>query len=91
MRKLDGKFHIENDQIIKTSNGEIIPEDEPVFLFRGRDNIALELLYNYRDLCIDHNCTEYQISGVERAINLFEEFSKNHPKRMKQPGITLGK
>ena len=50
MRKLDSKFHIEGDQIVKTSNGDPIPEDEPLFLIRARDYLALPLLHEGRVL-----------------------------------------
>ena len=49
MRKLDGKFHLEGEKIIKTSNGEELDlEKEPVILIRARDKLALPLLRIYR-------------------------------------------
>lgn len=89
MRKIDSKFHIENDQIIKTSSGQAIPEDEPCFLIRARDYLALPLLRHYRRLCVDDGCTDFQIAGND-AIEEFERFSAEHHERMKQPGITKG-
>lgn len=35
MRRLDSKFHVEGDQIVKTSNGGILPENEPLFLAKA--------------------------------------------------------
>lgn len=40
MRKIDEKHHIEGEQIIKATNGQPIPEDEPTFLFRGRASMS---------------------------------------------------
>ena len=90
MRKIDGKFHVEADEIVKTSNGERLPSDEPVFLLRARDHLALPLLKHYLQLSLEDDCTDYQINGVEAAIVQFEAFQTKHPERMKQPGITRG-
>jgi hypothetical protein len=77
MRKLDNKFHLEGEQIIKTSNGEPIPEDEPLFLFRGRDNLALDALDAYLKICIDAGCVE-EIDRVRKARQRFEQFYHDH-------------
>lgn len=91
MRVLDGKYHIENDQVVKTTNGVAIPEDEPVILFRARDHNALLVLRSYMDICKSDGCTPYHLEGIQRVIDLFEKFKEQHPERMKQPGCTLGK
>jgi hypothetical protein len=90
-KKIDEKHHI-NDlyQIIKSSNGEAIPEDEPVILFRGRDKLSLPTLKHYRELCVEDECTEYQLKVVDVMIEKFEKFSETSS-TMKQPGITEGK
>ena len=91
MRYIDKKFHIKSGQIFKTSNGEIVPEDEPLFLFRARDHLAILGLQAYRALCIEDNCTEYHLKMLDEQIQIFQAFANMHPKRMKQPGCTLGK
>ena len=91
MRVIDPKFHIERERIIKTSNGEEIPNDEPLFLIRARDNLAVAMLKAYLHLSAKADCTSYQILGVAERISAFERFAYNNPKRMKQPGITEGK
>lgn len=90
MRQLDGKFHIENDQIIKTSNGDVIPEDEPVFLLRARDYLALPMLQHYCLLCVKDGCSDYQMRGLRERLLQFEKFAAANPEKMKQPGITRG-
>jgi len=90
MRQIDSKFHIESDSIIKTSNGEVIPEEEPVFLLRARDYLALRLLQKYRRMCVSDGCTDYQLSGVDASIERFSDFTLKFNARMKQPGITRG-
>ena len=76
--------------IVKMSNNDPIPEDEPVFLFRGRDRLAIEALFAYQQACNKDGCTDYQILMLDEQINKFIQFQKDHPERMKQPGITRG-
>lgn len=90
MRHIDMKHSIEGDRIIKTSNGQEIPEHEPTILFRGRDHLALPMLKHYRQLCIDNGCTDYQMESMDVMIARFEAFTKLHPEVMKQPGVTRG-
>ena len=104
-KKLNERFHIEVElgwvsgqiaseeptiRIVKTSNGQPIPEDEPLFLTRGRDHLALPLLAHFQKLCAEDGCTDYQIQGNAEAIAEFAKFRDEHPERMKQPGITRG-
>ncbi len=91
MRILDNKFHLEGEQIVKTSNGEPIPEDEPVFILRARDRLALEVLEYYRNICEQDGCIDFQLDGIGINIQRFDAFAREHPERMKQPGITRGK
>jgi hypothetical protein len=91
MRKINGAFHIEGEQIIKTSNGEAIPEDEPLFLLRGRDRLAATLLSVYWDLAEEDGCNQWFLDKVKEAMDKFQNFAIEHHDRMKQPGITMGK
>lgn len=95
VRKIDGKFAAmikrDNVEIVKTSNGEIVPHDEPLFLIRGRDHLAVNLLRVYLAQCESDDCTQWQIDSLKREIDRFEKFAREHPERMKQPGITEGK
>lgn len=86
----DGKFAIEGGRIVKKSNGEVIPEDEPIMILRARDHLALATLKFYRDLCIADGCTDYQLEGCLNRVEAFNKFAREHPERMKQPGITKG-
>jgi hypothetical protein len=89
MRKIDEKHHIEGEQIIKTTNGQPIPQDEPVILFRGRDKLALPMLEYYKELCVLDGCTDYQLASMDTMIGRFREFA-NKSATMKQPGVTKG-
>lgn len=90
MKRLDNKHHLEGEQIIKTGNGQPIPDDEPVILFRGRDRLALPMLRHYRELCVQDGCTDFQLASMDDMIQRFERFAADSP-TMKQPGCTLGK
>lgn len=89
MRAIDSKFYVERDEI-KGPNGATIPEDEPLFLIRARDYLALTLLREYEQLCAEDGCTDYQMEGIRSAIVSFEKFADDHAERMKQPGVTKG-
>ena len=91
MRQIDPKYHIENEQIIKTTNGVSIPLEEPLILFRGRDRLARKMLYKYFELCAEDGCTSYQLEGIQNRIKAFEDFYQENLEIMKQPGCTLGK
>lgn len=91
-RDIDGKFAINSlGQIFKKSNGEILPEDEPLFVFRARDYLAIPTLEHYLHLSSEDASTEYHIDGLVKQIDAFKEYAKLHSDRMKQPGCTRGK
>jgi hypothetical protein len=89
--RIDEKHHIDptTGQIVKTSNGQPIPDEEPRILFRGRDKLAFPMLEFYRQLCVEDGCTDYQLESVDRMIAEFREFAELSD-TMKQPGITRG-
>lgn len=91
MRKIDSKFHVDGDKIIKTTNGQEVPLDEPLFLIRGRDYLALPLLRIFKELSMVDGCTQYHMAGLQNVIEDFLHFKIDNPDKMKQPGITLGK
>lgn len=85
--KIDGKFSIRAGQIVNTVSGEPIPEDEPLFLLRGRDHNALSAIDAYQDVCEDE-CNELHMAGIQQVREKFCQFAAYHPERMKQPGVT---
>lgn len=97
MKTIDRKYSatcledLSHEVAVIKSNGDHIPDDEPMILFRARDRIALPMLAAYRQLCLDDNVTQYQIDALDLVIADFQKFATANPNRMKQPGITLGK
>jgi hypothetical protein len=91
MRRIDAKHHIDGDKLIKTTNGQEIPLNEPTILFRGRDFLALPMLRFYMILCEMNFATDFQLDTMKDMIGEFEKFKTENSKTMKMPGITLGK
>lgn len=75
-----------------TTDGRLvpIPDDEPLILFRGRDNLALPLLKYYHELCRADSCNDFQLAQVQQLITKFRKFVEENPTTMKQPGATRG-
>jgi hypothetical protein len=64
--RTDGKFTIEGR--ILHPNGTEIPEDEPIFIMRARDRLALQTLRVYLKICKAHGCTTYQMEDVKKVM-----------------------
>ncbi len=80
MRKISNRFSVDGDEVIKTSNGEPIPHDEPLLILRI-----------YQQLSIVDGCNDWFLDQQQTTIADFEAFAREHPERMKQPGVTRGK
>lgn len=88
---LNARFHIEGGKLVKTTNGQPVPPDEPTFILRGRDMLALPTLATYYKLAEADNCNfEFKV-GVMEAMNGFARFAFDQSNMMKQPGVTRGK
>lgn len=85
---IDGRFAM---RIVKTSNNEILPDDEPLFLMRARDHLAIPTLKAYREKAVADGCNDWFLGLIDERIEIFEAFAREHPERMKQPGITKGR
>lgn len=88
--KGDGKYEARDGQIVKKTTGEPIPDDEPIFILRGRDRLAFHTLVHYLGLCIKDGCTIYHIDGVVKALIAQAVWEEDNKDKMKQPGVTLG-
>jgi hypothetical protein len=92
MRRIDRKFCTTwEGHIVKLSNGEILPHDEPLFLVRARDTLAVPLLNYYEMLSQRDGCIPWHMETLEQAYASFLEFKTHYPERMKQPSVTHGK
>lgn len=93
MRKINQMFSVDDDgYLVKTSNGQRVPEDEPVFILRGRDILAAATIHHYAGLMAGQDAdVGMRMFELGEVVHDFLEFKRNHPERMKQPGITKGK
>jgi hypothetical protein len=88
MRKLNDMFHIEGEQLVKTSNGEPVPEDEPVFILRGRDMLAINAIVSYKWACEDCGVPTDRIAALREVEDRFREYRSRN--KTKLPGVTHG-
>lgn len=91
-RRLGNRFATTiGGDVLKMANGEYLPADEPLFVIRGRDHLAVKTLLHYAELCKQDGCTDYIMKLLDESIAEFEAFRVTSPGKMKQPGITRGK
>jgi hypothetical protein len=91
-RDIDSKFATSiHGEIYKKSNEEFVPDDEPLFLLRARDMLSLNLLHHYKSISISNDCNDYHFENLDKTIEEFVKFKKEHPERMKMPSTTKGK
>lgn len=100
MRNIDRKHYIDDEGRLRkaawpyykrqeSQTDEEIPEDEPLFLFRARDALAMTTLIEYQHLCYDAGCAPAHVQGITDAIDDFARFKRDHPERMKEPGSSM--
>ncbi len=91
-RRVNDMFHIDDEgYLVKTSNGERVPSEEPLFILRGRDALAVETIHYYVGLMIRDGGEPNRMFQLGGMVHDFIKFRETHPERMKQPGSTKGK
>lgn len=75
------KYTVVNGRIANRLSGEPIPDDEPVFILRGKDVHAHQALTAYASLV---GAGEHREAVNQRAAQ-FAEFARKNPARMKKP------
>lgn len=68
-------------KLYNRKSGNVIPDDEPVMVFRARDVHAAKAIGFYRELC--ENAEHKAI--VQDRLDDFTRFAAEHPDRMKEP------
>lgn len=71
--------------IVNTETGAVIPEDEPLILFRGKDVHARATVEHYRHLCYESRTRPEHLAGIGREIKKLAKFAELNPERMKVP------
>lgn len=72
-------------QIFNRATGAAIPNDEPVFVLRGKDMLAVPLLARYLDLLKREGVAADSVEAVEARLKQFFDFATKNPERMKLP------
>lgn len=75
------KFGIRNNRLYNRATGVFIPEDEPVFIMRGKDRNAGFFISDYAH----HVANPNHAAAVRERVVQFYQFSQDHPERMKEP------
>ncbi|MGH3427736.1 MAG: hypothetical protein ACRDQZ_09250 [Mycobacteriales bacterium] len=83
-------FHIEGERLIKTSNGQAVPDDEPLFILRGRDKFALYTMIGYVELCVQFGVPQDRLDDLGKKVEQFRKF-RAESDTVKLPGSTHGK
>lgn len=77
------KYGVNADgRLYNRETGNVIPDDEPVFILRARDVHAATALQHYMDACL----VDGHKSVVRKRISHFVDFAISHPDRMREPG-----
>ena len=82
------KYTVDGHSIINRASGEAIPPDEPVFIFRARDKLAVRALLNYADQIGRLPGSGEHFAAVRKRVKHFRAFASRHPERMKTPDTT---
>jgi hypothetical protein len=69
-------------RVVSRSSGEHIPDDEPIFVLRAKDRLAVRTLTTYFSAIEDPEHDR----AVAARLEDFKRFAREHPERMKDPG-----
>lgn len=64
---------------------EKIPDDEPVFIIRGKDKLAPRVMLLWLDAARDAGVNEDKLARVGEHLAAVIEFQEQHPERCKIP------
>ena len=75
------KYGIRDGRIVNRLSGTSIPDDEPIFIFRAKDRLAVRILTAYFSAIED---PEHARTVADRLEDC-KRFAREHPERMKDP------
>jgi hypothetical protein len=88
LRKLNEMFHIDGEQLVKSSNGQPVPPGEPLFILRARDVAAAPAIWNYIALCAMAGTPPDRIEQLRKVYHDFVQYRVGAV--VKVPGSTHG-
>ncbi len=75
------KYEIKEGKIYNRQSGEMIPDDEPIFILRARDRKAPSIIAHYAELCQDPTHKD----AVRTRSAQFFNWQECHKDRVKEP------
>jgi hypothetical protein len=84
MRQIDRKYQTSGD--ITKLDGTPIPEDEPLVLFRGKDNLLVPLLEQYKKMCEEAGSYPKHFELLQLRIDDIKDWQAKNPSRLNVPG-----
>ena len=86
--KQEPKYKIKG-RIINRESGEPIPDDEPVFILRGKDAAAVATLMFYLSEAKKAGSPVEHLQAVQKRIDQFQGFAGKNPERVKSPDTKM--
>ncbi len=83
MRKIGRYKVIEGD--IGKEDGTLIPPDEPLMLFRAKDQLLPQLLEDYIDLCRQAGSPDAHVKVVQAGLDKVVAWQKDNEDQVKIP------
>lgn len=62
-----------------------IDADEPVIVFRARDNLSTEVIKAYRAMCVQSETPQHHLDMIDRTLQVFKQWRNEHPDQVKNP------
>jgi hypothetical protein len=84
MRDIDRKYATTGDIIRKLDNS-VLPPDEPLILFRGRDRLLPQMLDYYMSLKVEVGSTKERFNVLQSDIDAIKQWQNSHPDRLRTP------
>jgi hypothetical protein len=84
MRKIGKKYYTDGTTIYKF-DGTPIPDDEPLFLFRGRDRLVPHLLGVYLEIRRGIESPKQNIELIQADIDTITQWQHDNPDKVRTP------
>ena len=67
------------------SDGTPVPEDEPFFVLRGQDSLAVKAIHRYLMLCKEHGCSDEHLETIAHNSMVIQHWQSQNPDLVKLP------
>lgn len=77
----DPKYGIEDGKLVNIASGVAIPDNEPIFILRGKDILSLQVIQYYETFC----ATNEHKAAVNSRVEEFTKFQRENREVLKMP------